>query len=468
MKKILIAVNGRVAEKFLERIDKTYPNDNVYDVIHYNPEFPKIATGIYCRYYQFDPTSQVKLAGVLTKKHVAVFIILDDQLEAVATYKNIRMTYREIPVFILDEWGLELESDENLTVIDAKSFLANKVFSQLPDIPVFAQQVGLGIGEITEVMVPFGSTYAYRHLSNIEQKSWKIAAIYRNRQLVLPKPSLMIRPNDVLLLIGQPVILKDVYKAIKIEQGQFPAPYGKNILHIVDMKSCEYEETVKEIESVIHVGKLLKNKFTFIKVINPNDFRIVDYARSLEIPGVYVDIVYESYSIKRDIAEDAKKFNAGLIVVNRIAFSKKTIRRALYMTKKPVLKLGEKSIVDIDKSAILLSENKNIENISSAVFDISTQLSLIMNLYNIDPEEKDKAHVIEHFENLAEIYSKDLELHESTYNPLRQMQYEENFLQFVPFEEYVVNASSLDIFFPNIDKLYHFLDEYNQMFIPVL
>lgn len=468
MKKILIIAHGKVAEKFLDRIDKTYPNDNVYDIVHYNPALARAATGIFCRFYEFDPTSKVKLSQVVTKKHMGAYIVLENELEAVTSYKNLRVDYKELPIYILDEWGLDLGEDEYLTLLDSREFLANKIFSQLPDIPVFAQQVGLGIGDITEVMVPFGSTYAYRHISNIEQKSWKIAAVYRNNQLVLPKPSLMIRPNDILLLIGQPSILKDVYKAIKIEQGQFPAPYGKNILHIVDMRHTPYEETLKEIQHTIHIGRLLKNKFTFIKVINADNFGIVDYARNLTEPGVYIDIVYGDYSIKKDIAEDIKKYNVGLVVVNRMIFKKKQNRRVLFDIKKPVLKLGEKSIVEIDKSAVLLSENKNIENISSAVFDISTQLSLIMNLYNIDPEEKDKSHIIEHFENLAEIYSKDLELHESTNNPLRQMQYEENFLQFVPFEEYVVNASYMDIFFPNIDKLYHFLDEYNQIFIPVL
>ncbi len=468
MKKILIIAHGDVAEKFLDRVDKTYPNDNVYDIVHYDPALAQKATGIFCRFYEFDPTSRVKLAQVATKKHVAAYIVLEDELEAVTSYKNLRLDYKELPIFILDNWGLDLGEDENLTLLDTREFLASRVFSQLPDIPVFAQQVGLGVGDITEVMVPFGSTYAYRHISNIEQKSWKIAAVYRNSQLILPKPSLMIRPNDVLLLIGQPAILKDVYKAIKIEQGQFPAPYGKNILHIVDMRHTPYEEALKEIQQVIHVGRLLKNKFTFIKVIHPDNFGIVDYARNLTAPGVYIDIVYDEYALKRDLSEDIKQYNVGLVVVNRTIFKKKKNRKILFSIKKPVLKLGEKSIADIDKSAVLLSENKNIENISSAVFDISTQLSLIMNLYNIDPEEKDKSHIIEHFENLAEIYSKDLELHESTNNPLRQMQYEENFLQFVPFEEYVVNASYMDIFFPNIDKLYQFLDEYNQIFIPVL
>ena len=468
MKKILIIADGKVAQKLLERIDKSYPNDNVYDIIHTDPELPKYASGIFCRYFQLDATSQVRLSQVMGKTHLAAYIVVNEELEARTSYENIRKSFREVPIYILDQWGMDLGDDENLTLIDTNEFLANKFFSQLPDIPVFAQQVGLGNGDITEVIVPFGSTYAYRHLSNIEQKSWRIGAVYRNGQLVLPKPSLMIRPNDVLLLIGQPSILKDVYKAIKVEHGQFPAPYGKNILHIIDMNNMDYASTVREMESSIHLGRLLKNKFTFIKIINPNDFAIVDYARSLEMPGVYVDIVYDDYRFAKNVQNDTKQYNAGLIIVNRELFRKKRIRRALQQIKKPVLKLGGKSIVDIKQSAILLSENKNLETISSAVFDISNQLSLMMNLYNIDPEEKDKSHIIEHFENLAEIYAKDLELHESTNNPLRQMQYEENFLQFVPFEDYVVNASFMDVFFPNIDKLYHFLDDYNQIFIPVL
>ncbi len=467
MKKILIIADGPVAKKLLERIEKSYPNDNVYDIVHTDPELPRYATGIYCRYFQLDATSPVRLSQVMSKKHLAVYIVVQDRIDAVTAYENIRNSYREVPIYILDHWGIETE-DEGLTLIDSNEFLANKFFSQLPDIPVFAQQVGLGIGDITEVIVPFGSTYAYRHLSNIEQKSWKIGAVYRNGQLILPKPSLMIRPNDVLLLIGQPSILKDVYKAIKVEHGQFPAPYGKNILHVIDMDEMTYESTLKEMETTIHLSSLLKNKFTFIKIINPNDFAIVEYARSLEVPGVQVDIVYDDYRFTESIGKDVKQSNAGLVIVNKGLFRKKKVRRALYKTKKPVLKLGVKPITDIAQSAILLSENKNLETISSAVFDISSQLSLVMNLYNIDPEEKEKSHIIEHFENLAEIYAKDLELHQSTNNPLRQMQYEENFLQFVPFEEYVVNASFLDIFFPNIDKLYHFLDEYNQIFIPVL
>ena len=61
--------------------------------------------------------------------------------------------------------------------------------------------------EIMEIRVPFGSSYAYRYIGSIEQKEWKIFGLYRNRKLLNIKPSLVLKPNDVILLInGVPVV----------------------------------------------------------------------------------------------------------------------------------------------------------------------------------------------------------------------------------------------------------------------
>ena len=278
----------------------------------------------------------------------------------------------------------------------------------------------------------------------------------------------MIRPNDILLLIGQPVILREVYRAIKREHGQFPAPYGKNILHIIDMKINSFESVKKEIEQSIYLHKRLKNYILFIKIINPNHFGVVKLSRDLEQENVKIIIEYEKYGLDFKLEQDITQLNIGLIIVNRFIFSKRQNRAILHSLKKPVLKLGEKDVKKLEKSAIILNENKNIETISSTIFDISTQIALSVGLYDIDPEGKDKSHIIEHFENLAEIYAKKIEIIKSNKNPLRQMQNNENYLHFIPFSENVVNSSIIDLFFPNVEKLYQFLDDYNQIFIPVL
>ena len=41
---------------------------------------------------------------------------------------------------------------------------------KLPNVPVLAQNIGLKQGEIMEIRIPFGSSYAYRYIGSIEQK----------------------------------------------------------------------------------------------------------------------------------------------------------------------------------------------------------------------------------------------------------------------------------------------------------
>ncbi len=467
MKKVLITATGPIAKRLIERINDMYSNDIIYDIVHYKDDIKINNDLMHCNYHHFDPTSTSKLTTVFSRIHIMAIVIMEDKQDTLEVYKNLRLQKKDLPIVIVDHWDLTIDDDE-VTLLNNDDLISNRVIAQLPDIPVIAQDVGLGQGEIIEVLVPFGSSYAYRHISNVEQKSWKIAAIYRAGQLLLPKPTLMIRPNDILLVVGQPQILKDLYKAIKVEQGQFPSPFGKNIVHIIDMKITSYHESIKEIERSIYLHKRLASTFLFIKIINPNTYDIVHYSRKIDLDNVHMEIVYHPVNLKDDLANEIKNYNPGLIVVNQKIFAKKKFRKALHRTKKPILKLGSKSIFTLDKSAVVLSDNPNFENISSSIFDLSSQLQLKVNLYNIDPEEARQNTVIEYFENLANIYSKELKLHHNKNNPIRMLQDVDDFLQFVSFEEKVVNASLLDILFPNVDKLYYLLDEYNQIFIPVL
>ena len=85
---------------------------------------------------------------------------------------------------------------------------------KLPNIPVLAQNIGLRQGEIMEIRIPFGSAYAYRYIGSIEQKQWRIFGLYRNHKMIDIKPSLVLKPNDVILVIGKPDVLMQVYNVI--------------------------------------------------------------------------------------------------------------------------------------------------------------------------------------------------------------------------------------------------------------
>jgi len=468
VKKILIIAQGPTAYRFIKRVNRGYPNDNVYDIVHPEHTISEEINAISCRVYHFDPTSRSKLGRVVSKEHLQALIIMDNEDESLEVYKNLRFFRKDLPIMLLDQWNLEPFEDENLSLIDANRLLANRMFSQMPDIPVVAQHIGLGQGEIAEVQVPFGSAYAYRHISSIEQKQWKIAAMYRSGKLILAKPNLMVRPNDSLLIVGQPQILKDVYRAIKRELGQFPAPFGKNLYHIIDMRHTSKEDVRYELDQAIFLHRLLQNRHTFVRIININDFATVEYTRSITLSRFHIDIDYHANTLHDVLENDIKQYNAGLIVVGRRLFKMRSVRYALFRTKCAVMKLGSVSLQSIEASAIILTDNPNLEKISSSMIDLSTQLRIKMRLYNVDPDGVDKAHILEHYENLAQIHSKEVDVIERHENPFRAMRGEPEFLQFIPFERRIVKASLLDIFYPNVEKLFFFLDEHNQIFIPTL
>ncbi|MBA3024893.1 MAG: potassium transporter TrkA, partial [Sulfurimonas sp.] len=212
MKKILIISDGSIGSHFINRVIKTYTSENIYYVIQPNAVEFEDANPARFKFYEFDPTSFHKLANLLKMEFVQVLIAMDNQTDVEVTIKNIRTIKKQLRIIVLNKWNMENE-DANVVLVNSKEILSSRLLDYLPNVPVIAQNVGIGAGEIMEVLVPFGSSFVYRHIGVIEQKNWRIVAIYRNRKLVMPSRRRMIQPNDLLLLVGDPEVLKSVYRA---------------------------------------------------------------------------------------------------------------------------------------------------------------------------------------------------------------------------------------------------------------
>jgi hypothetical protein len=197
MKKILIIADGILAKHFLQRVIENLSSENSYDVITYkNKTIPDKKPENF-KFYDFDPTSFEKLYPVLANDYYQIMILVSKKIDAIGTYKNIRTLNKEVQIIMLDRWSLNLD-DKRLQSLDSKNILSSRFSDYLPDIPVIAQNVGLGIGEIMEIRVPVGSSFVYRHIASIAQRKWKIAGVYRGNKLLLPLPTLMIHPNDTI------------------------------------------------------------------------------------------------------------------------------------------------------------------------------------------------------------------------------------------------------------------------------
>ncbi len=465
MKKILILADGILAKYFLERVMDAQYGENFYDVVYYKDKTLPQRESENFRFFDFDPTSHEKLKEVLNEQYYQVMIIVSTKIDAISSYENVRKINKDVQIVLLDKWGFKY-NDKRLYLLDSRESLASRFADYLPDMPVIAQNIGLGKGEIMEVRIPSGSSYSYRHLGNIVQNRWKIAGIYRANNLILPRDSLMIQPNDILLVMGDPQVLRSVYHSAKKEIGQFPYPFGKVIYCFIDM--LEMDDIA--INRVLNDAMLLHTKINssrlFIRIINPTGSKLFDKIKSYEGDNISVEVDFYNSLTKEIIITDAKEKDVGLVVVKQDFFTKHI--KTLFELRKPIFKIGLWGFSDLKEVVILGNNGEDIEKESAVIFDFSSQLDLKIKLYNFYPDGIDKENGLsEHFNNLAKIFNKKIEIVDSEKNPLIKLKNKKDIMQFVPFSKKVANQTIFSIFSTDIEKLYFKLCDNYQVFIPV-
>ncbi len=466
MKKILIISDGDAGEHFIQRITETYTSENIYYVVQTKAKEYEDVNPARFKFYEFDPTSFYKLSNLLKMEFVQVFIAMDNMVDVEVTIKNIRQIKKQLRIIVLNQWNMTNE-DANVVLINANEILASRLLDYLPNVPVIAQNVGIGEGEIMEVLVPFGSSFVYRHIGVIEQKNWRIVALYRNRKLLLPSRRRMIQPNDLLVLVGDPAVLKSVYRAIKRELGQFPEPFGSNLYLYIDMNIVNH----KTIEELVRRAVFAHTKFKhnlIIKIVNPSDLDIIWYIKEFRSDNIIIDIDYSSKDLEQSFHEDIKAYHVGLVMVSKETFANDKMRNTLYEAHVPVLKIADRSFSGVKDSALILSDNRDLEKISATIFDISEQMGFNIDLYNyMNEHQEEKEQVIEHYYNLSTIFSKSIKVIKESDNPIKTLRQKENFIQILPFTFKLTKNRIFSLLSTDSEKLYHKLDAYHQIFIPV-
>ncbi|MDF1877120.1 potassium transporter TrkA [Sulfurimonas sp. SAG-AH-194-L11] len=466
MKKILIISGGKVGTHFIQRVSETYTNENIYYIVQTKATLFEDVNPARFKFYEFDPTSLYKLSNLLKMEFIQVFIAMDSQIDVENTIKNIRTIKKQLRVIVLNQWKMQNE-DANIELVNVNELVASRLLDYLPNVPVIAQNVGIGEGEIMEVLVPFGSSFVYRHIGAIEQKNWRIVAIYRNRKLIMPSRRKMIQPNDLLVLVGEPPVLKSVYRSIKRELGQFPAPFGSNILLYIDMNIVNHNTIKESIRRSVYAHRQFKHDL-IIKVTNPSNIEILQYIKSLRSINVIIDIDYDSHNLKEIFHKEIKLYHVGLVIISKEMFSDYYVRKAMYEAHVPVLKLSDRSFSTLKDAALILSNNKDLEKISATIFDISEQMNFKIEIYNYMHENQDeKEQVIEHYNNLSTIFSKSIKVHKENENPISKLKQKENFIQLLPFTRKLTSRRIYSLFSTDSEKLYYKLDDYHQIFIPV-
>jgi hypothetical protein len=287
-----------------------------------------------------------------------------------------------------------------------------------------------------EVHVPFGSTYAFRHVGSILQRKWKITAIYRDEKQILPTNATMIRPNDTLLVMGKPIVLDGVYKTINKRIGLFPEPFGKDLYLILDFR-YDQENALIYLKESLYLLEKLEDKNLVIRIIYPNNFALIEELKSYEADNITVLVCYDENDVSMLVEFDIQEQDIGLIFSSIPSFESDNLKETLYDLRKVVYLFGDKLLYNVKECIILMDENEKMESISSTAFDISESLNLGLTLADFDPEGDfaSKKIIEEHYETLAHIFNMEINIEQKIANPIRELAAREDILQIAPFEK---------------------------------
>ena len=439
MKNILILADGSIAKHFIEWVGRKRVADNKYYVVTYTPNtIPENMAGN-ISHIEADPTSFSKLRTIMEDvKYSHIFIVMENIDDARYSLKNIRLVDDKVRVILTNQWDDDEigRDEENVTVLHNDEILSAHLYDHLPNIPVVAQNVGLGKGEIMEIHVPFGSTYAFRHVGSILQRKWKIAAIYRDEKQIIPNNATMIRPNDTLLVLGKPIVLDGVYKTINKRIGLFPEPFGQDLYLIIDFR-YDQENVLLYLKESIYLLDKLEDKSLFVRIIYPNNFALIDEIKTYERENITIAVCYDEKDIKSLVEYDIQEHDIGLVINSLKTFEVEDLREILYSLKKVVYLFGDQLLYNIKKCIILMDEKEKMESISSTAFDVSESLNLELTLADFDPEGEFESRkmTIDHYETISHIFNMDIEIEQKIANPVRELSVMEDILQIAPFEK---------------------------------
>ena len=465
MNKILIFAGAKESKLLIQKIISSYLNIGEFHIIYEDEEIKdsfKEQENIF--FYKINFYSPVIYKKFIYSEFNKIIIFIKNAETSKFVLDKIK--FQKAPILFVKFW---IEFDEipklnNIEIIDLPQHLTNKIIDFLPGVPLFARDIGLGSGEIMEVEIPVFSPFAYKSPYYIEERyNIKAAAIYRQNSLRMINKNTTILPNDKLLLIGNPSILKELYNQIRKETGSFPQPYGQNIYLLLDMIKMNKEETSELLKTALILHRKLQNKKLIIKIINPT-LRAYRIYKLYKFANIDIHTDYFETKYPKALLNDIKKFNIGIVVTNNKIFT--DYAEEFFKIKKPIFKKGTESLKKCNNLTVILHEN-NIKRIASAIFDISYQLGIKLKFLNADPENSHKD-IVEYLKHLAKLFNfSNVEFSATKNNPIIKLNKEKNICLIEALEKKPISKIK-QILMPKIEYSYILLSKHNQFLIPVI
>jgi len=188
----------------------------------------------------------------------AVISFLDSETTlAVARVLRKSFSFKGVFVFVAKERPEGKEFRQlNIETVSVPDVLGAILKNLLKGKGVVKYPVGIGMrkGEIVEVLITPSSPASYMKLSQLRQRNARIALIYREEEVILPRTDIRIQPGDRLLVVGQPQQVELFVGSLTSGISNFPLRWGtKGVL-------CAEGEEAQYVKERLKVREWVKEK----------------------------------------------------------------------------------------------------------------------------------------------------------------------------------------------------------------
>ncbi len=162
---------------------------------------------------------------------MAVGVLGDD--EATEVFCNLMQKEFGVPFLyaqVIGEEKIAAIKKTGAEVSCRSSVMASVMLAQIDSSRKIAENIGLGIGEISEVKILPHSAVIGRSLMQLHPQAYLVGAIYRGGKLVVPHGNTVFEADDRVVLIGDPVVLPRVAAYFRSGFSNFPMPYGSQFM----------------------------------------------------------------------------------------------------------------------------------------------------------------------------------------------------------------------------------------------
>lgn len=149
--------------------------------------------------------------------------------------------------------------------LGASAVLKAQLVAQFVEQAIQHEGVGLGglggfsRGEIIEFKVLPSSPAIGVPLTHLHAIGWRVAAIYRGDELVLPTGSTRIAVEDRVLIVGQPRLLPQVAETLRVGVPVFPLLHGPNVVvYLPGGRDPGIEEEAEAVATRTRAARLVR------------------------------------------------------------------------------------------------------------------------------------------------------------------------------------------------------------------